>query len=227
MKNIVLKICFVFSIALMFTISVKAQEKTQLRVGEFGIRYMPTYSSINFKSYNNNVVKGSVTMSNGFGVMLAANLSRHVGVQTEINYYEIKQKYADLNLNREVNIHYLNIPVLLSLNTNKTGWINWNLVVGPQFGLNIGSSLKTTGDETSTTIKGTLATKNGDVGLAFGTGLEIALNENHTSRLDFGYRGFYGLVNIDASVSEANTYNIIGKASRKTNGAYLGLTFLF
>jgi len=55
----------------------------------------------------------------------------------------------------------------------------------------------------------------------------VALNPNHTFRLDFGFRGFYGLVKMDGDHTGNDTYNVIISATRKTYGAYLGLTLLF
>jgi len=46
-------------------------------------------------------------------------------------------------------------------------------------------------------------------------------------RLDVGYRGFYGFVNMNATQTSPNTYNILVNGTRKTNAAYLGLSFLF
>ena len=64
-------------------------------------------------------------------------------------------------------------------------------------------------------------------GVAYGAGLEFALDKAHTVRLDLGYRGFYGLVDADGYKSNADTYNVIVTAKRKTNGAYIGFTVLF
>jgi hypothetical protein len=198
----------------------------ELKHVEFGIRYMPTFSSIDMNT-SNGVVQGSFTMSNGFGVMLGINLTQNVGVQGEINYYQINQKYADGSLNRDLTINYLNIPVLLSLNTNKAAPVNLNFVAGPQFGINVGSNFETSGSNGSETARAVVALRKGDVGVAYGAGLEFALNKNHSLRLDLGFRGFYGLVNMDSSTNQDGTYNVIVSASRKTYGGYVGLAWMF
>ena len=77
--------------------------------------------------------------------MLALNFSPHVGVQGEVDYYKATQKYKDQSVNNEVNIKYLDIPVMLSLNTNKMARVNLNAVVGPQFGINVGSDISSSG----------------------------------------------------------------------------------
>jgi hypothetical protein len=199
-----------------------------LRKTELGIRYYPTFSSLALRTYGGETVQGSLSMSNGWGVMIAHNFNRHVGFQVEVDYNQISQKFKDRNLDRRVDVSYLNIPVLLSLNTDKSNWVNWNFVAGPQFGINLGSHVKTNGSNNTDTLHAVVAVKPGDVGLAYGTGLEFMLNKPHTVRLDLGFRGFYGFVDMSASQSNGpDTYNIVVKASRKQYAGYLGITFLF
>ncbi len=206
-------------------------ERAPLRRGEFGVRYMPTFASLAFRNYNGDVIQGELTLSQGYGLMLAGNITKNVGLQAEISYLDISQKYKDKNLNRQVNVSYLNIPVLLSLNTDKTRIVNLNFVAGPQFGVNLGSSIKTDGDDNAETetLQATVGASGSDVGAAYGTGLEIALNRMHTFRLDFGYRGFYGLVDGNANQSSKNpdTYNVLVRAARQTHAGYVGLTLCF
>jgi hypothetical protein len=200
-------------------------EYPDLKMVELGIHYMPTFYSLDFHSENGDVIKGSVTMAHGFGGMLGLNFSPHVGVQGEVDYYRATQKYKDQGISNEVNIKYLDIPVMLSLNTNKMARVNLNAVVGPQFGINVGSDINTSGS--SGTATATVAAKKGDIGAAFGAGLEFALDEGHNVRLDLGYRGFYGFVKMDANKTGSDSYNVMVSANRKTNGAYVRLTFLF
>jgi len=202
-------------------------DDTDLRHVEFGVRYMPTFSSMDINTSNGDVIQGSFTLSHGFGIMTAINFNKHVGLQAEINYYQANQKYADGSLNHDLRINYFNIPVLLSLNTDKTAPVNLNLVAGPQFGINAGSKFETTGSSGTDTTTAVVALRKGDVGLAYGAGLEIALNSDHTFRLDFGFRGFYGLVDMDATDNGQGTYNVIVHASRKTYAGYAGLTWMF
>lgn len=224
-KNTIRIISVVF-IALFFASSLSAQYNS-LRRTEFGIRYMPTISSIDLKTYNNDIIKGSVSINHGFGIMVSFNLTKHFGIQGEVNYYQVSQTLRDLDLSNEVNIKYLNVPVLLSINTNKEKRLNFNLVAGPQFGINAGAKIKSTGTVNPENVRAVVALKKGDVGIAYGAGFEFAVNNSHTVRLDFGYRGFYGMVDINASKTADNTYNLVAKASRKTNVIYAGVAFLF
>ncbi len=203
------------------------KERPPLRRGEFGLRFMPTFTSLALKTNNGQVVEGQATLSYGYGIMLGVNLSKNVGLQAEVNYNSISQKYKDQNLDREIRINYINIPVLLSINTDKTRCVNFNVVAGPQFGLNVGSSMTTNGNNNTDTLQAVLAVKQGDVGLAYGAGFEFALNRLHTIRFDLGFRGVYGLVNIDDNTNSNNTYNVLVRASRKSYAGYAGFTFLF
>jgi hypothetical protein len=205
-------------------------DRPELRRGEFGLRYMPTFGALRLRNYNNETVAGSVSMSHGWGVMLGFNFSRHVGIQGEVNYNEINQKFKDRGLERTVHVSYLNIPVMLSLNTDKSAPVNLNFVVGPQFGLNVGSSIKGgTSSAGTETVTAKVAARSGDVGAAYGAGLEFMLNHDHTLRLDLGFRGYYGFVDMSANQTSSNpdTYNVLLSASRKTYSGYLGLTFCF
>jgi hypothetical protein len=188
---------------------------------------MPTFAKLDLKTYDGGTSVGSAKINHGFGIMLAYNLGKNVGLQGEINYYALNQKYVDRSLNREVEVKYLNIPLMLSFNTNKTMPINFNVVVGPQFGLNIGSSVSDNGVISSDTLQAVVAVKTGDVGFAYGAGFEFAANKAHTIRFDVGYRGYYGLVDMDGTKTGTDNYNVILKTSRKTYGGYIGFTFLF
>ena len=205
----------------------KKNENPPLRVVELGVRYMPTFTQLTFNTSNGETVKGTATVSNGYGVLLGINFSKNIGIVGEVNYNEIMQKYKDMSLEREVDIQYLNIPVMLSINTDKTLPVNLNLVAGPQFGLNVGSSVKGSSSENTDTVHAVLALKQGDIGLAYGAGLEFALNKMHTIRLDLGFRGMYGFVDMSTTPAGNNTYNILVKGSRKTYAGYGGITFCF
>jgi hypothetical protein len=203
------------------------EQEPEFNHGEFGLRYLPTFSRFDFNTSSGGTVRGEVSVSHGYGIMLGGNFNEHVGIMGEVNYYESAQKYKDQELEREVRLSYINIPVLLQLNTDKSAPLNFNFVAGPQFGFNAGSSLSTTEGRDMETVKAVVAVKAGDVGLAYGAGIEAALNKERTFRLDLGFRGFYGLVDISSNKRDANTYNVLIKAARQTYSGYLGLAVTF
>ena len=202
-------------------------ESTELKRGEFGIRYMPTFIKIDVRDSKGEEVPGTVSFQQGFGIMLGINITEHVGVQGEINYLQISQKYKDVTLNREVKIRYINIPLLLSLNTNKSGQFNLNFVVGPEFGFNTGYDVRSDGYNGSDSINAVVVLKKSNVGLAYGAGLEFAINKDHTLRFDLGYRGFYNFVDVAGTGNTFDNYNVVVKVPRNRNSLYAGFTIQF
>lgn len=196
---------------------------------EFGFRFMPTISAFTMKNSSGSTIRGEATFGYGIGGMLAFNFSNHMGIQGEVIYNSLSQKYRDQEMDREINVNYINIPLLFSLNTGKGNPVNLNLSLGPQLGLNMGSKIKKSGGSNSDTVTYILATKKSDFGFAYGAGFEFMLNEIETIRMDLGFRGVYGLVNINNNEeprAEGETY-IVESAKVRTNSIYIGLSFLF
>lgn len=223
-------------IGLSTATAIKAQDSVMVAVSEpsfhiveFGLRFMPTVSSFEMQTSSGGTVKGEATLGYGAGALLAINFTNHIGIQCEVIYNSLSQKYKDEELEREINIRYVNIPLLLSLNTGKSKPVNLNFVAGPQVGINAGSSVNTTGSGSSDTLTAVLAVKKSDIGFAYGAGLEFALNTTRTIRLDLGFRGVYGFVNVSNTNGTAttNSYYILDRAKVKTNAGYIGITFLF
>ena len=227
-----------FTISCLIYLSLGATTKAQetiidpvspLNIVEFGVRFMPTFSSFNMKTSSGGTIKAEATLGYGVGALLGVNFTNHIGIQGEVIYNALSQKYVDQNLNREIKISYVNVPLLLSLNTNKAKRINLNVVFGPQFGFNVGSSISGSSGSASDTLQSVLAIKKSDFGFAYGAGLEFALNPLHTIRLDLGFRGVYGFVNISNTnaATQNKSYYFLDQATVKTYSGYLGITFLF
>lgn len=215
--------------SLSFGSHLKAQETADLHRVEFGFRFMPTISAFNMQTSSGGTIKGEATLGYGFGAALGFNFTKHVGMHTEVIYNSLSQKYKDQDLDREFNVRYINIPLLISFNTGKSNPVNLSIVAGPQLGLNIGSSIRGSGGSNSDTLTAVLTTKKGDFGFAYGAALEFALNETRTIRMDIGFRGVYGFANIsDTKPTTTNdSYYILDRATVRTNAGYLGFTFLF
>lgn len=213
----------VASFLFVFAINVDAQK------AEFGLRLMPTFSSFEMQTSSGGTVKGEVTLGFGGGAFLGFNFSKHVGVQGEVIYSSVSQKYKELDVERRVNLRYLNIPLLLSLNTGKTRMVNLNLVGGPQIGISTGTNLFTSGGDGTNNPEAVLSVKKGDLGFAYGAGIDFALNEAHTFRLGLGYRGVLGLFDIsdNSHTIATNAYYIIDRTHIKTNAIYFGISLLF
>jgi hypothetical protein len=197
--------------------------------GEVGARFMPTFSAFQLKNAEGQSVKGRIVFGYGFGVLGAFNFSKHVGVQGEIIYNAISQKYKEQDSEHRVNLRYVNIPLLLSLNTGKTNRVNVNVVVGPQVGISVGGEVKTNGNSDLTTAEPLIVVKQGDLGLAYGAGIDFGLNSARTFRLGIGFRGVYGFFDIsdDSQDPGLNNYYALDRAHIKTYSAYAGFSFLF
>ena len=59
----------------------------------------------------------------------------------------------------------------------KSGQFNLNFVVGPEFGFNTGYDINLTGSNRSDSINPVVVLKKSNVGLAYGAGLEFAINK--------------------------------------------------
>lgn len=204
------------------------KKEPPFKSGEFGLRFMPTFSTFNLRRPDGSTVQGELAVSYGYGGFLAIN-SKHVGLQLEAIYNQISQKYKDQELERKVDINYLNVPLLLTLNTDKSKPVNFGVAVGPQVGINIGSKVTTSGNADESTLQATVALKQADVGFAYGAGFDFALNPMRTIKLNLGFRGVYGLVDISdhSKTAATNSYYILDRTNVETYSGYLGLSFVF
>ena len=139
----------------------------------------------------------------------------------------MQKKFYPQNWDRKIKVSYVNIPLLFSFNTDRRRKINFNAVLGPQLGFNLGASISSASGQGSDTLTTAIAVKSTDFGLAYGAGVGIMMNTTNTLRLDLGYRGVSGLVDIvKPTSSTANVYTI-RQATIRTNALYVGITFLF
>lgn len=196
---------------------------------ELGARFMPTYSSFDVRSYNNDVVEGTLTYGLGWGGLIAINYDEHIGFQGEVIYQELSQKFRDRELDYIVRLNYVNIPLLLSLNTGKGNAVNLNLSGGPQVGINVGSEVEVSDVKGTDTLNAILAVKQGDFGFAYGAGFEFGLGKSRNVHLDIGFRGVFGLVDISDKSKSTTTedYYILDRAHVQTYAGYVGLTLAF
>lgn len=202
---------------------------TKAQTGEVGLRFMPTFSALNIKTSDGGTIKGKLTMGYGGGIFLGYHFSDHVGVQGEIIYSAIAQKYKEEDIEREILLRYVNVPLLLSLNTGKTQPFNFTVVAGPQIGFSVGSELSASGGNGSTTGEAVLAVRKGDLGVAYGAGMDFGLNQASTFRMAIGFRGVLGLIDISDNSKNASTqeYYVLDKNRMRTYAGYIGVSYLF
>jgi hypothetical protein len=204
-------------------------QTSMAQYGEVGLRFMPTFSSFDAKASDGGTIAGEVTLGYGGGLLLGYHFTEYVGVQAEVIYTSISQKYKEQDKEHRVDLNYINIPLMLSLNTGKTKMVNFNLVGGPQIGLSVGSKLTSDGDGGTTDTEAVLAVKKGDLGLAYGLGVDFGLNTARTFRLGLGFRGVYGMFDISDNNNSSSTdsYYILDKTKIQTYAGYVGVSYLF
>lgn len=194
-----------------------------------GVRLMPTFSKLDVNNSSGGVIKGEVTLGYGVGTFLGFSFSRFIGIQAEIIYSSLSQKYKEMDVERNIRLKYLNIPLMLSLNTGKNKFVNLNVVAGPQVGISVGNRLVIADGGTPGSTDGVLSVKRGDLGFAYGAGVDFALNPAKNIRLGLGYRGVVGLIDIsdDSRTDANNSYYLLDKSHIKTNAVYAGVSFIF
>jgi len=224
MKNLMRKVAVIVPVAaiILFT-AVKVNAQT----AEIGFRLMPTISAFDMKTSSGGTVKGSANLGYGIGAFVGYNFTNNIGVQGEVMYSSITQKYTQESVERKVNLRYVNIPLLFSLNTGKTNAVNLNLVAGPQIGISVGSKVFTSGGDG--TNQAMLTIKKGDLGVAYGAGVDFALGSSGMARLGVGFRGVYGLLNIsdNNNSTTTNSLYVLDRTHIKTYSLYTGLSLLF
>lgn len=205
------------------------QDGESIKRGEFGIRFMPTYTSLDVKSSSGGSVSGDVVLGFGVGAVAGFSLSRNFAIQAELIYSSITQKSKNVNVENKINLRYVNIPVLLAFNSGKMKVINFNLVAGPQVGFNVGSSITTSGSNDVNNAQPILSVKKNDLGLAYGAGIDFGLNPNRNIRLALGYRGVLGLLDVsdNNNTTSTDTYYVLDRTHVKTNSIYAGVSLLF
>jgi opacity protein-like surface antigen len=201
--------------------------KSTAQSTEFGIRAMPTVSNFEIHNASGGVIKGEAKVGFGAGAFLGFNFTDHIGLQVEAIYNTYSQKYTEADNDYRVDLKYVNIPLLLSYNTNKLEAVNLNIVAGPQIGISVGSDIFNGNNDPNNDA--VLDVKNGDLGFAYGAGLDFGLNEAKTVRLGLGFRGVLGLFDIsDNSQSIATeNYYVLERTNVKTYSAYLGFSIMF
>ncbi len=222
MKKVFLSAALIISLCCAQT--VVAQEASGAS-GIFGVRFMPALTSLQY-SEDQGVVETTFILGYGAGLLLGTNFNDNVSLQGEILYSQLAQKYkTGGDIERKVKLSYINVPLLLSLNTGIHNPVNLNFVIGPQLGLNTGSSVEISNGNEADTVHAILAVKRGDIGFAYGLGVDFG----NDVKFSVGFRGVYGLVDISDQSRNITTseYYILDRAHVRTYSGYVGLSFLF
>jgi|SRR5712671_1374757 len=225
MKNLKNKIMCISVTALLLVSALKADAQK----GEAGLRFMPTLSAFDLKTSDGGTVSGNLTLGLGYGAFGGFSFTDHLAIQAEIIYLTLSQKYKEADVERNVDLSYFNIPLLLAFNTGKHNPVNFNLVVGPQLGISAGTSIHVSVTEGSNGSHAVASVKTSDLGFAYGAGVDFGLNKSQNFRLGVGFRGVYGLFDISDSsqpVAEDEFY-VLSRTHIKTYSGYIGASLLF
>jgi hypothetical protein len=225
MKKIFLSVLLAFSICCAPKVFAQESASSEDGSGIFGVRFMPTLTSLQY-SENQGIVETSFILGYGAGLLLGTNFNDNVGLQGELIFSQLAQKYkTGGDIERKVKLSYINVPLLLSLNTGIHNPVNLNFVIGPQLGLNTGSSVEVNNGTEADTVHAVLAVKRGDIGFAYGVGVDFGSEV----KFSVGFRGVYGLVDISDRSRNITTseYYILDRAHVRTYSGYVGLSFLF
>ena len=193
----------------------------------FGIKYQPTIGSFGLKPLNDSTVTGKAQIGHGYGASLNFYLGNHVGLHVEGVYSQLSQQFKEPTFDRTIKVSYINIPVLLSLNTNYGKPVSFNVHFGPQLGINTGAKIESTNNGTAPAPEAVLRVRPGDIGLAYGAGVDFGIGPQRGFHINVGFRGVEGLVDISNSSSNLtnNQYYILQKSKISTYGGYVGLMF--
>ena len=214
----------VTALLLAATLKTEAQKKA-----EFGLRLMPTFTAFDVKSSSGETVKGEVNLGFGAGAFFSYNYNNYIGVQIEGIYTSTSQNFKDNANELKVDLKYVSIPLLVSLNTGKHKTVNFNIVAGPQLGLNVGSRINSTSNDGTGAVTSEVTVKKGDIGFAYGAGIDVGLNTAKTIRLGIGYRGVLGLIDIsdDSKNKTTTNYYVLDRSHIVSNSAYVGVSIMF
>jgi hypothetical protein len=205
----------------------RAHDNGDYPVMYIGGRFMPTVAYFKYNQLDNSTAEATTVVSYGWGGFIGFNLSDNVALQGEVLYSPLAQKYKIAERVNTVRIDYVNIPLLLRLNTGVNRPVNLNVVFGPQFGFNVGSSIDADDNGSTTTVVSKVAVKPGDFGFAYGAGLDFLLGGYTT--LGIGFRGVYGLIDISENSNSMTTddYYVLDKTHVRSYSGYIGLSFGF
>jgi hypothetical protein len=220
---------------LLNTTKQELQEDKSLSGFHFGLKFQPFINSLNFKGSDGQNASMEQTVNSGWGASLNYFFSPWIGLHLEVMNMRQKFAFDDGLAKRRIDLNYIQIPLLLSVNTNLEKWVNLNLTAGPYIGLNTNTSINYENQLNEVFSNGSAAVpvlivNPLEVGVAYGAGLDFGFGEGQWLHLNMGYRGTMGLTNIQDQniVLEGKEYGILAKTARNaTAGFYVGVMAKF
>lgn len=207
----------------------RESDNNELDRGYIGARVLATVTDVDYRKYDNGTVATEIIWGYGVGGYLGYNFSPNFALQLEVLYQSLAQRVKFNNTDHRLDLRYLNIPLLLVLNTDIRKPVNLNICAGPQVGIRLGAEIDEEEGAGSApdTVQAALAVKPGDLGLAYGAGLDF--NVSSTVKLGIGFRGVIGIIDIDENSQNTTTNNfyVLDRSKLRTYSGYLGLRVSF
>jgi len=165
----------------------------------------------------------------GAGGFIGYFFNPHVELRAEALYSSLAQRVIINETKRDLNLSYINFPLLLGLHSGYNKSVSINIVAGPQIGINTGSSLDGEGSEGVDTVQATVKVKPADIGFAYGAGLDFGFGPEKLVHLNVGFRGVAGIVDIsdESNNTTTNNYYILDRSKLRTYSGYAGLSLKF
>ena len=86
---------------------------------EVGIKFQPVLGMFKMQNSSGDNIHGQEVLGYGGGIYMNYNFTKYLGIQIEMNYSSYSRKYSESNITRTVNLRYIEIPFLVSFNSNK------------------------------------------------------------------------------------------------------------
>ncbi len=184
---------------IMFSIVIVSFAIPAIAQTGFGVK-----AGLNSYAITSNVDDKSFISAPHFGAFAQIHFTKIFSVQPELVFSSQGNGYETNGVKESRNLNYINIPVMLQLNTKK----GFSFEAGPEFGFLIGAKYKAAGSSAKD-IKKDFKSSNFSFGLGIVYRMKIGLG--------FGFRYNIGL----SKISTVN--NIV----EKSIGGQLGLSYKF
>jgi hypothetical protein len=195
---------------------------------EVGFQLMPTYVTFSMNNWDGTSVQGDAIIGLSRSIVTAVALNPTLSIGAEMIYTTFNRQFNQNGALKRLNVNYVSIPILATVNTSKMSRVNVNLVIGPQFGINAGSAVESADGKEPDSLQNIWRGKQGEMGVAYGVGLEFALNSRRSLRLTTGFRGISGFLDVvDNSTTWAVYYSRTNRVNVHLYSVYTGLTWLF
>lgn len=181
-------------ISLLLTLAVIATVAVQAQTASFGLK-----GGLNLSSWTNNNNAAGYQNRVGFNGGLFAHIpaGTNLAIQPEVVYSSQGTKYTVSNIEHNLKLNYVNIPVMIQAMVGRGFYAE----AGPQVGFLTGTADKV--GDTETGFFSTSDFKSTDVGVGFGVGYQS------TSGLGIGARYNLGLTNINNTGTNKIRNNVL------------------